>query len=363
VKIKLNKKDLISALQIVQNIITPKATLPILSNILIETYNNKLRLISTDLDIGITCLLPVEISEQGAITLPARRFIEIIKELSDEEIILTTKKNNTTIIETKKCQFKLLSLPKEEFPKLPELKDKEVLKLQQGQLKKMINLTSFAVSNDESRYVLNGILFKILENKLTLVATDGRRLAVVTEEIESKINKEISVVIPLKTILELNRDLQEEGEVSVVISNNQVLFDLGRIVIISRLIEGEFPDYKQVIPAVIPDKLKVNREEFLAALKRAALLITPDYQAVKFEISKNKLFISKSTPDVGESWEELNAQYLGKDLVVGFNPHYLADVLKNLSDLDVEIEIAESEKPAALRSGGYVYIVLPMRLS
>ena len=362
-KIKINKKDLINALQIVHNIITPKATLPILSNILVETFNNKLRLISTDLDIGITCLLPVEIIEQGAITLPARRFIEIIKELSEEEITITTKKNNTTIIETKKCQFKLLSLPKEEFPKLPELKDKEVLKLQQAQFKKMINLTSFAVSNDESRYVLNGILFKAKENKLTMVATDGRRLAIINEELDSRVNKEIQVVIPIKTIHELNRNLGEDADISIIVSNNQALFDLEQIVIISRLIEGDFPDYNQVIPPSVEEKLKVEREQLLAALRRAALLITPDYQAVKFEISKNKLFISKSTPDIGESWEELSAEYLGKELVVGFNPNYLIDVLKHLPDAQIEIETAESEKPAVIRSGGYIYIVLPMRLS
>ncbi|MDP8259809.1 MAG: DNA polymerase III subunit beta [Candidatus Gygaella obscura] len=362
-KIKTNKKELLNQLQVVQNIISPKATLPILSNILIETKNNDLRFTSTDLDIGITCLLPVDINEQGAITLPARRFIEIIRELPDNEIRITTRKNNTTLIETDNCQFKLSGLPKEEFPKLPELKDKQVFKIEQAELKQMINLTSFAVSHDESRFVLSGILFNIKNNKITTVATDGRRLAVYTKSTETNIAKEINSVVPLKAIMEINKNLTDEGDVSIVFGSNQALFEFKNKTIVTRLIEGEFPDYNQVIPRENDGKIKIDREEFLSALKRAALLNTPDFQAVKLTLSKNKLVVSKTTPDVGESWEELKTITASKDLIIGFNPVYLVDVLKNLTDVEVEIELTEPEKPAVIRSNGYVYVVLPMRLT
>ncbi len=362
-KIITNKKDLLEQLHVVQNIISPKATLPVLSNLLIETKNNNLKIISTDLDTGITCLLPVEVVEQGAITLPAKRFVEIIRELTDNEITITTRKNNTILIDTENCQFKLLGLPKEEFPKLPELKDKQVLKINQNQLKQIINLTSFAVSHDESRYVLSGILINIKNDKITAVATDGRRLAVYTKTLDSNIPKEINAVIPIKAISEINKNLEDEGEVSVVFGNNQALFEFENKTIITRLIEGEFPDYNQVVPRSTEEKIKINREELMAALKRAALLNTPDFQAVKLTISKDKLVVSKTTPDIGESWEELTIKTKNKDLIIGFNPNYLIDVLKNLTDIEIEIELTEAEKPAVVRSNGYVYVVLPMRLT
>lgn len=362
-KFKVEKNILISGIQTVQNVIIAKSSLPILSNILIETQQDGVRLTATDLDIGITCLIPVNIQEAGAVTVPAKRFSDIIKELPGNSISVTTKKNNQVNIETDLCQFKIMGLAREEFPKLPEFKDKEVLRLEQSVLKEMLNLTSFSVSIDETRYILNGILFKVSKNGLILVATDGKRLAVVEKKLNYSVSQEMSIIIPIKTIHELNRNLKEEGELSIVLGSNQALFDLGGVVIISRLIEGEFPDYKQVIPPTTENKVRVKREDLLLAVKRAALLSTPDYQAVKLEIFKNKLVVSKSTPDVGESREELTVAYQGKELAIGFNPNYIIDVLKNLGGDSIDIELTDSEKPGVIRIDGYTYIVLPMRIS
>jgi len=362
-KFNVDKDQLLRGIQTVQNIITPKATLPILSNILIETQAQKIRLIATDLDIGITCVIPVKTEEPGIITVPAKRFSEIIKELPGENVGIYTKKNNLVIIETESCQFKIVGLSHEEFPKLPEFKDKEVIKIEQAALKQMLKLTSFAVSFDEARYILNGALCKIQNNKITLVTTDGKRLAIIENPLLQGMDKECRFIIPIKTIHELNRNLQEEGDLSIILNNNQVLFDLGTTMIISRLIEGEFPDYQQVIPPISENKITVDREQFLLAVRRAALLATPDYQAAKLEIFKNRLVVSKSTPDVGESREEVVVEYKGKEMIIGFNPAYLIDVLKNLSVEKVEFELADSEKPGVIRTNKYTYIVLPMRLS
>jgi DNA polymerase-3 subunit beta len=362
-KIGVEKDILLNGIQTVQNIITTKATLPILSNILIETQEKTLRLTATDLDVGISCVIPVDIQEPGAITIPAKRFNDIIKELPVDNISITTKKNNLVIIETEPCQFKIMGLAPEEFPKLPEFKEGGVIQLEQVTLKQMLGLTSFAVSIDETRYILNGILFIIKKNNLTLVATDGKRLAVIEKKLSRNIDKDIRIIVPIKTIHELNRNLKDEGELSLILGNNQVLFDLGNVVIISRLIEGEFPDYQQVVPAISDNKMKIDRTQFLFAIRRAALLSTPDYQAVKLEAFKNKLVVSKSTPDVGESREEVSMEYQGKEMIIGFNPNYLIDVLKNLAEEIIEFEVADSEKPGVIRTNGYVYIVLPMRLS
>jgi DNA polymerase-3 subunit beta len=361
-KFKVEKEVLLNGIQTVQNVITAKSALPILSHILMETVQDGLKLTATDLDIGISCVIPVNAQEPGAITVPAKRFNDIIRELPGNEVNITTKKNNLVTIETESCQFKIMGLAREEFPKLPEFKDKEVIVLEQEVLKGMLALTSFAASFDETRYILNGILFRINKNALTLVATDGKRLAIIEKKIDQGIDKDISLIVPIKTIHELNRNLKEEGQISLVLGTNQVLFEMGSIVVISRLIEGEFPDYKQVIPPVSENKIKADRTQLLLAVKRAALLSTPDYQAVKFEVFKNKLAVSKSTPDIGESHEEVPIEYSGKEMVIGFNPNYLIDVLKNLNADTIELELTDGEKPGVVRTNGYVYIVLPMRL-
>jgi DNA polymerase-3 subunit beta len=362
-KFKTEKENLLNGIQTVQNIITSKAALPILSNLLIETYNDNIRLSATDLDIGISCVIPVQIQEAGAITVPAKRFGDIIRELPGEDVSISTKKNNSVVIDIESCQFKVMGLPREEFPKLPEFQNKEAVKLEQGVLKEMLNLTSFAASFDETRYILNGILFNINKDKITLVATDGKRLAIAERKIKRDIDKDVRLIVPIKTIHELSRNLEDDSEVSLILGSNQVLFDLGKVVIISRLIEGEFPDYHQVIPPASESKMKIIREQFLLAVKRASLLSTPDYQAVKLELFKNKLVVSKSTPDIGESREEVNIEYNGKEMAIGFNPNYIIDVLKNLQDEKIEFELSDTEKPGVIRLGGYIYIVLPMRLS
>jgi DNA polymerase III subunit beta len=362
-RFKVEKTDLVNAIQTVQNVITTKSALPILANILIETQTSTLRLTATDLDIGITCVIPVDIQEQGAITIPAKRFSDIVKEFPLDVISVTTKKNNQVSIDSDMCQFKIMGLAKEEFPKLPEFKDKKAIKVDQGVFKQALTLTAFAVSLDETRYVLNGILFKISKGMLTLVSTDGKRLAVAERKVSVELDVEVSMIVPIKTIQELNRNLKEEGELSLVINSNQALFDLGTVAIVSRLIEGEFPDYKQVVPPPSENKMKVQRSQFLLAVKRAALLTTPDYQAVKLEVFKNKLVISKATPDVGEFHEEMAVEYQGKELIIGFNSVYLLDILKNLSEETVSLELTDSEKPGVIRISGYVYIVLPMRLN
>lgn len=363
-KIKISKENLLKGIQIVQNIVSSKATLPILSNMLLETRGNGLKLNTTDLDIGISCEIPVETIEEGAITIPTKRFSDIVKELPSGDIVIGTKKNNQVDIEGKNCRFKLIGLPKEEFPKFPEFRDKEVLNINSGMLKDMLRLTSFAVSHEESRYVLNGVLLEISGNIIRMVATDGRRLAKVENRLEKEANKDISVILPLKAVQEIYRNLNddEEGSVSFVLGANQVLFDIEGILIASRLIEGEFPNYNQVIPKPVSPKIKVQTQELLSAIKRANLLATPDFQAIKLEIFTDKMVVSKTTPDVGESREEVPIEYGGKELIVGFNPQFFIDFLKNVEEADINLELLGPDKAGVMRFKNYLYLALPMRI-
>ncbi|MFZ5800032.1 MAG: DNA polymerase III subunit beta [Candidatus Omnitrophota bacterium] len=357
-KIRILKNNLLNAIQTTQNIVSPKITLPILGNILIETQNNTLKLITTDLDVGISCEVPVDIQEKGAITIPAKKFSDIIKELPNEDIDITVKKNNLVEIECGKCRFKLMGLPKDEFPKFPEFTDKEIINIEQVVFKEMLDLTSFAVSHEETRYILNGILVEFRDNGIKLVATDGHRLALSEKKLNASFPKEFNMIIPIKAINELNRNLKNEGDIQITISTNQVLFNIDNILIVSRLIEGAFPNYQQVIPPPLEKKIKINRLDFLAAIRRANLLTTPDFQAIKLEIFKNKMVVSKSTPDVGESREELDIEYAGKELISGFNPHYLIDALKNLKEEFLFFELSEPDKPGVIRTANYLYLVM-----
>jgi len=361
-KVKVSKEILLSAIQTVQNVVSSKATLPILSNILIDVKNGSLRMNATDLDIGISCEIPVEIIEEGAITIPAKRFSDIIKEMPSGDISIHAKKNNHIDIEGVNCRFKLNGLPKEEFPKFPEFKDKENVQLDQKLLKNMFTLTSFAVSHEESRYILNGVLLEISEDQIRLVATDGRRLAKIEKKLTTPVKKDISVIIPTKAVQEINRNLKDEGYVSFVVGLNQVLFNIGGILIATRVIEGEFPNYSQVIPKPTKNRIKMNTDEFLSSIRRANLLATPDFQAVKFEVFSNKMVVSKTTPDIGESREEIPIEYGGPEMIVGFNPHFLIDFLKNINDESIDMELTGSDKPAVMRLDDYLYLALPMRI-
>ncbi|MFA5085185.1 MAG: DNA polymerase III subunit beta [Candidatus Omnitrophota bacterium] len=362
-KFETMKEVLIKGIQEVQSAINPKTTLPILSNILIEVGQNNLSLTATDLDIGIVSTIPVKTGSEGVITVPAKKFFDIIKELPDGEVSISVKKNNLVWIECTSCVFKIMGLPKDEFPQLPDFKDKDSITMQRARLKKMLSMTSFAISRDETRYVLNGVFFVIRPTYIRIVATDGRRLAMVEEKNQSPKTHEKKVIIPAKTITELLKLLGDEGEVKICFGNNQVLFDMGNTKVVSRLIEGEFPNYEQVIPKEAKDKISIARAKFLAATKRASLFTNPDSLAVKVELAKDKMVLSKNAPYIGEAREEIGVDYKGKDLAIGFNPDYLIDVLKNINDEMVPFEVVDAEKPGVIRIGSeYVYVVLPMQI-
>jgi DNA polymerase-3 subunit beta len=361
-KIKTSKDNLLTGIQIVQNIVSSKITLPILSNILLETNGNRLKLNTTDLDIGMSCEIPVDTLEEGSITIPAKRFGDIIRELPFGDVIVSVKKNYHVDIEGRQCRFKLSGLPKEEFPKFPEFKDKEAIQIEQAILKEMLQLTSFAVSQEESRCVLSGVLMEISENILRIVATDGRRLAKIEKKITLPTPKDIIVIIPIKAVQEIIRNLKEEGNLSFIVGANQILFDINGILIATRIIEGEFPNYNQVIPNPIKHHISMNTQEFLSSLRRANLLATPDFQAMKFEVFSDKLVISKTTPDVGESREVIPIEYQGDQMIVGFNPQFFIDFLKNINEEHVDMELLGADKPAVMRLRDYLYLALPMKL-
>jgi DNA polymerase-3 subunit beta len=363
-KFNTTKDTLVKGIQSVQTAINTKSSLPILANILIEATNDNLVLTTTDLDIGIVSTIPIKPNITGSITVPAKKFSDIIKEMPAEETIsISVKKNNLVNIDCDKNSFKIMGLPKEEFPQLPEFKDKESVVIPQKKLKSMLRMTSFAISHDETRYVLNGVLFVIKPTHVRLVATDGRRLAMIEERMQLPKTLERKFIVPTKAIDEIDRILGDDGDVKIFFGDNQVFFDAGPTRLVSRLIEGEFPNYEQVIPKEAKEKMGVPRDKFLSAIKRVALFTNQESMAVKFDLQKDKLVLSKSAPYLGEARVEIDADYKGKEMSVGFNPDYIIDLLKELDQETVQFELTDPEKPGAVRVGGeYVYVVLPMQI-
>lgn len=363
-KFEASKDVLLKNVQVVENAVSAKTSLPILSNILLEAGDDEVVLTGTDLDVGIISSIPIKPSIKGSITVPAKKFLDIIKELPQLNISVSVKKNNMVWVECGKSVFKIIGLTKEEFPQLPETKNKIFISLGQKQLKHMLEMVEFSMSRDETRYVLNGVLFVIKSSSIKLVATDGRRLAIAESEGQFQNAKEVKAIVPAKAIQELGRILSDEGEAKMFFSENQAIFDLGQTKLITRLIEGEFPAYEQVVPKEAKDKAVISREAFLASTKRAGLFSSQDSMAIKMEFARDSLVLSKATPYLGEVKEELGIEYKGKDMVIGFNPQYLIDVLRVMDVDHVNFEAVDIDKPGVIRIGKeYTYVVLPMQLA
>lgn len=373
-KVICSKSELFRGVQTVQTAIAGKGGLPILSNILLETDDSKLKLVSTDLEVGIKCRIAAEIVKEGAVTLPAKKFGDIVREMPDKDIQIDVAQDNKVTISCEKVIFKVMGLPKDEFPILPEFKHENTFKLKQSLLKDIIRKTIFAISTDETRYVLNGLYLQTSNNKIEVVATDGRRLAYIAGGTLPKASKRLNIIIPSKAINELSRILNREGEVTVSFSENQISFELDDILLISRLIEGRFPNYEQVIPKSCPLKLKIKTEELLNAVKRVALLAPEKSESIKLTLSDNKMLVSANTQGLGEAEEELAVVYEGSKFEVAYNPRYIGDVLKNVGTEEVNLEFTDASSPAIInpeiKAGGqeardieqYLCVIMPMRI-
>lgn len=363
-KLQVSKEHLVKGLQTVCPLIPSRATLPILSHVLLEAQKDTLVLAGTDLEIGITTTIPAHVQEEGAAAIPAKRLNDLIKELPNTTLNLTTRKNYQLTVECEKGVFKISGLPKEEFPRLPHNLEHDGVVIDQSLFQAMLDLTSFSVSKDETRYALTGILFCLQKGLVRLVATDGRRLAFVEKEAMSSPQKDASIIIPFKAIEELRRLLGQAPTLKITIKENQISFDLGGTQLVSHLIDGKFPNYEQVIPPESPQKLKISRETFLLATKRVHLWTTQESPSIRLDVQPNQLILSKQTPDLGEAREEIEAHYSGPEFSIGFNPNYLIDVLKALPDGDVELELPGPDRPGVIRTrDNYIYIVLPMQLT
>ncbi len=363
------KDQLIHGLQSVQNVVSTRTTLPILSNVLLRAEDNRLELTATDLDVTITCSVEANVKTKGSTTIPVKKLFGVVRELGSPEIDVETDEKNASSIRAGASFYKINGLSGDEFPPVQKFKESKKVVLPQEKVKSMLKKTSFAISTDESRYVLNGIFIILKEHKMTMVATDGRRLAMVDEEVDIAESSQGEFIVPTKAVNELNRLLQDKGEVEIKFTENQVAFTLKdekgfSILIISKLVEGNYPNYRQVIPAETKERISLVREEFLQAVKRAELMTSDKSNSVKLHFTKNNLAITANSPEVGEARETLAINYKGKDIAIAFNPAYVIEPLNALNTEEVFIELIDELSPGVLKiNGPFLYVVMPMRLS
>lgn len=363
-KFAVTKDALLDGLQRIQNVVSSRATLPVLTNALVETTETGLRLTTTDLEVGIRCDVPAQVERAGATTIPAKRLASIIRELPSAEIIVETDSKNITSLSCGNSFFKIYGLPREDFPPFPQFQDSKTYTLKQSELKDGLRKTGYAISADETRYVLNGILFSFTENKLTMVATDGRRLALFDCDIEFPKSQERDFIVPTKAVNELLRVLGDDGEVQIIAGENLVLFRVAGAELASKLVEGNYPNYRQVIPGEARERITLEREAFLNSVRRVSLLSTDKSSSIRLGFSKNNLDITANTPEIGEARESLAVPYRGKDFAIAFNPEFLMDPLRNLSDDEIHLELIDEMSPGVIKiNTPFLYVLMPMRVS
>jgi DNA polymerase-3 subunit beta len=368
-KFTIAKEQLLNGLQAVQNVVGSRTTLPILSNVLLRGEEDRLVLTATDLDVTVSSSVQASITRPGATTVPVRKLFGIARELGALELDVEVDEKHGFRIKAGGSYYRINGLAAEEFPPLPQFPDNRKLVLPQDKLKGMLKRTSFAVSTDETRYVLNGIFVSLKEHRLTMVATDGRRLALTDEEVEASPEGQLEFIVPTKAINELNRLLQTKGDVELKVSENQAAFHLsseqsGSTLIITKLVEGNYPNYKQVIPSETAERIALAREEFLQALRRAEIMTSEKSNSVKLAFTRNSLAITANTPEVGEACENLAINYKGEDRAIAFNPAFLIDPLKALDVDEVFFEISDELSPGVIKiNGPFLYVIMPMRMS
>lgn len=360
-RIITNRNLLLESINIVQKAVPSKTTLPILEGILFIAKNGKLTLISTDLELGIETSINVDVLEQGSLVVSSRIIGEIVRKLPDADVEIE-KKENLIYIKSENSEFKVLGLSQEEFPQLPSIEKDRGISISNSMLKEMIRQTIFAVSTDEIRPILTGVLMEVRGKEVTMVALDGFRMAVKNIEILSDEN--IKAVIPGKTLTELGKILNDsEDTVNIFISKNQILFQTGETTIISRLLEGEFINYSQLIPEEYKIRIKLQTEKLLDACERAALFARDSNNTIRFEINDDIMNI-RSNSESGDVHEELKVIKEGEDIEIAFNPRYFIEALKAINNDEITIEFTTNVSPSIIKpvkDSGFLYLILPVR--
>src|SRR5437763_12255650 len=376
----VRKNDLLRELQLFQGIVERKNTIPILANVLMEANGDEVRFLATDLEVGLRSKCNASVAKSGSLTLPAKKFYEIVKSLPETDIRIVEDKGGVKVA-ADRFDSRMQTLPREDFPTLPESGSgggAPRATLPRAALKEMVSKTAFAITGEDTRYFLNGALFVLRPDSMNLVATDGHRLALVSVARDAKGRKEsaadgaddseIKAILPKKTLGELARLLVEgDDDIKYERGENHLFFDVGGRLLISRMIDGQFPAYERVIPKGNDKHIEFERDRLTNAVKRVALLSNERSRAVKFQLEKGKVDVTSSSPEIGEATETLPVEYNGSSMQICFNAQYVLDFLSAVTtdvvSLDVKDEVSQAiVKPVGADGYDYTYVIMPMRV-
>jgi DNA polymerase III subunit beta len=368
----VRKADLLRELQLFQGIVERKNTIPILANVLIETDGDQVKLLATDLEVGLRSRCQASVSKKGSLTLPAKKLYEIIKALPETDVRIEEDKSGVKVA-ADRFDSRMQTLPREDFPTLPDGTGTYTATLPREVLKHMVAKTQFAITGEDTRYFLNGALFIQRPDSMSLVSTDGHRLALITvprdkARSRAKSSDEERVILPRKTLLELGRLLAEgDGDIQYERGENHLFFEVGGRLLISRMIDGQFPAFERVIPKGNDKRVEFDRDRLTSAVKRVALLSNERSRAVKFQIDKGKVEIASSSPEFGEAKEVLMVDYTAAPVTICFNAQYVLDFLGAVESdsvgLDFKDEMSQAVmKPIGAEGYDYTYVIMPMRV-
>jgi DNA polymerase-3 subunit beta len=364
----VRKNDLLRELQLFQGIVERKNTIPILANVLMEAAGGEVRMLATDLEVGLRTRCEASVSRPGSLTLPAKKFFEIVRALPDTDVRIE-QQNSTVTVAADRFDSKMQTLPREDFPTVPEAGGTATATLPGRVFREMVARTQFAITSEDTRYFLNGAQLVLTPGSMTLVATDGHRLALVTVPREAEGAEELKVILPKKTLMELSRLLGDADEaIRYEQGENHLFFHVGDRLLISRKIDGQFPAYERVIPKGNDKRIEFERDRVTSAIKRVALLSNERSRAVKLLIDGGKVEVTSSSPEFGEAKEQLNVEYSGPAMQICFNAQYVLDFLSVVETDAVALELKDEVSQALMRPVNppagheYTYVIMPMRI-
>lgn len=363
-KFTITRSKFLEGLKSVQNIVPSKGSLQILQNVMIKGADNRLILTTTDFDISVQTEVECEIKEPGSTTLPVKTLFDIASRVSDNVVEVEVDENDNALITSGRSVYKVKGMSVIDFPPIPNEEGSFSYKIQQVKFKDMLRKTGYAITQDETRKTLRGLLMSFQEGKLTMVATDGRRLAMVSQEVEFPVDANRDVILPAKTIAELPHSLSNSGDVNIKIEKTQITFNLGSTKIFSKLLDQVYPNYRQVIPASMPCSISIDRQMLLDALNRVSIMANDQTNAVQLVFDDNKLMVFAKNNDMGNARDEVPIKYAGEKVEIMFNPNYVIEPLKSIDEDEVSFELNNGHSPVLIRcSVPFLYVLMPLRFN
>ncbi len=364
-KVVVSKIDLVNLIGKIQSVVSTKPAIPILSNVLLEAKNDQLIVSATDLTVSMRCFVEAKVVEEGAIALPARRFFQLVRELTAPQIKISSHTGEIAEITTGTSVFKINGMSKTEFPALPDLAGSPELTLASSVLKEVFSKTAFSAAREDSRYMLNGVQVQIAQQKATFIGTDGKRLAKVIAPVQIDPSIQGTYVIPLKAVEEMTKMLDDsDEEVSLNLTHDKISLESGSLTLIAKLLSGQYPDVERVIPAKVSQNFAIHREELISLLKQVSLFTSDTTSSVRFTFETGQLHLAAMSSEIGEGRVSMPVDYAGAKMEIAFNPFFFVDILRHSKDETIRFGLNDTHNPGVITdSTQALFVIMPMRLN